>query len=52
MRLLQAGEIQEDVLFPVPSPSGTEREVLVPAVEPVDAVLEGLAADIREWGEL
>jgi alkylation response protein AidB-like acyl-CoA dehydrogenase len=49
MRSLCAGEIEEPVLFPFPTLSDEEREVLAPVVESVDALLEGHAGDFRAW---
>ncbi len=49
IRSLCAGEIEEDVLFPFPTLSDDEREILAPVVESVDDLLGGHAEDFRAW---
>ena len=49
MRSICAGEIEEEVLFPFPTLSDEEREILAPVVESVDDLLEGHAEDFRAW---
>jgi alkylation response protein AidB-like acyl-CoA dehydrogenase len=49
MRSLCAGEIEEEVLFPFPTMSDDEREVLGPVVESVDDLLDRRAEDFRAW---
>jgi acyl-CoA dehydrogenase family protein 9 len=49
VRSLCAGEIEEAVLFPFPTLSDDEREILVPVVESVDDLLRDHAEDFRTW---
>ena len=49
MRSLCAGEIEEEVLFPFPSLSDDEREILVPVVDSVDDLLKDHGEDFRAW---
>jgi alkylation response protein AidB-like acyl-CoA dehydrogenase len=49
MRSLCAGEIEEEVLFPFPTLTDDEREILVPVVDSVDDLLKDHAEDFRAW---
>ncbi len=49
MRSLCAGEIEEAVLFPFPTLSDDEREILGPVVESVDDLLGGRDEEFRAW---
>jgi len=49
MRSLCAGEIEEQVLFPFPTLSDDEREILAPVVESVDDLLGNRSEDFRAW---
>jgi alkylation response protein AidB-like acyl-CoA dehydrogenase len=49
MRSLCAGEIEEEVLFPFPTLSDEEREILGPVVDSVDDLLKDHAEDFRAW---
>ncbi len=49
MRSLCAGEIEENVIFPFPTLSDDERDLLRPVVESVDDLLSGHTEDFRAW---
>ncbi|MDX2436216.1 MAG: acyl-CoA dehydrogenase family protein [Acidobacteriota bacterium] len=49
MRSLCAGEIEEAILFPFPTLSNDEREILGPVVESVDDLLGGRSEEFRAW---
>jgi alkylation response protein AidB-like acyl-CoA dehydrogenase len=49
MRSLCGGEIEEEVLFPFPTLSDDEREILGPVVDSVDDLLKDHGEDFRAW---
>ena len=53
MRSLCAGEIEEEVLFPFPTLTDDEREILVPVVDSVDDLLaSGRWSDAKEFTDI
>ncbi|MCB9546425.1 MAG: acyl-CoA dehydrogenase family protein [Myxococcales bacterium] len=51
IRSLCSGQIEQDVIFPFPSLSPAERELLTPVLASIDDLLGDAAGDFRKWDE-